>query len=194
MTQNIITAGAASDKLSHQGGDDGTLVIKVGPSGSKVDAISIASTGKVLFPTNPTPGFSAFSAVNRTIFTGVAQRQVFDVKEFDLTNAFDSTTNSRFQPLVAGYYQINFKGDAQDNSTGGVTLRSFIYKNGAAISSVASRDTSGQRVNLSQSRIVFLNGSTDYVEIYASTDGIGNATIFGAATGYNFSAFLLKAI
>ena len=32
---------------------------------------------------------------------------VFNAKEFDTANAFDSTTNYRFTPQVAGYYQFN---------------------------------------------------------------------------------------
>ena len=47
MAQTIITAGGASDTSSLESGNDGTLVLKVGPSGSKVNALSIDALGGV---------------------------------------------------------------------------------------------------------------------------------------------------
>jgi hypothetical protein len=49
MTQTIITAGDASAPLAFQGGDDGTLVIKTGAAGSKVNALSFAADGTPTF-------------------------------------------------------------------------------------------------------------------------------------------------
>lgn len=59
MTQNIITAGAATISSSFGGGNDGTLAIVVGPAGSQVTAISVDATGQVSLPTNTTNKLAA---------------------------------------------------------------------------------------------------------------------------------------
>lgn len=47
MTQNVITAGAATISSSFGGGNDGTLAIVVGPAGAQVTALSFAASGAV---------------------------------------------------------------------------------------------------------------------------------------------------
>jgi hypothetical protein len=49
MTQTIITAGDSSAPLAVQGGDDGTLVLKTGAAGSKVNAVVYAADGTPTF-------------------------------------------------------------------------------------------------------------------------------------------------
>lgn len=46
MTQTIITAAGASDALSLTPGNDGTLVVQVGPTGAKVNALSFDAAGQ----------------------------------------------------------------------------------------------------------------------------------------------------
>lgn len=53
MTQTIITAGDATvNNVAIQGGDDGTMVLKVGAAGSKVNALSFAADGTATFLRN----------------------------------------------------------------------------------------------------------------------------------------------
>ena len=47
MTQAKLTAGDAVGETVLTGGNDGTLVVEVGAAGSKVNAISVGSTGVV---------------------------------------------------------------------------------------------------------------------------------------------------
>jgi hypothetical protein len=56
LTQNIINAGGASDGFSQTGGNDGTLVVNVGPTGSKVAAMSFAADGTPTLVKGPTIG------------------------------------------------------------------------------------------------------------------------------------------
>ena len=70
-----------------------------GISTARVD--SVAGVGA-------TPAFSAKRTSNQAAgATGVYTKIQFNVEEFDTTNAFDSVTNYRFQPTVAGYYQMS---------------------------------------------------------------------------------------
>jgi hypothetical protein len=43
----VIKAGGANDALTITGGNDGALVLQTGPSGAKVDALTLSSTGTI---------------------------------------------------------------------------------------------------------------------------------------------------
>ena len=76
------------------------------------------------------PAFYAYqSASGQSITTSTYTKIVFDTKAFDTANAFDNTTNYRFQPTVAGYYQFNAVL-TPSSATSYTIVR--IYKNGSA--------------------------------------------------------------
>lgn len=102
---------------------------------------------------------------------------------WDTANCYD-TTNSRFTPNVAGYYLIS--GSVVYAST---TYRtgSFIYKNGAQYCPGNFATDNASTI----SALVYLNGSTDYVELWGFS-----ATTQNTQTGSNqsfFSGVLVRA-
>jgi hypothetical protein len=85
----------------------------------------------------------------------------FDVELFDTNNNFAS---SRFSPTAAGYYQLNYSVNYLGNATPNYGVISC-YKNGAEYS--RSTAVTGTSVyNLAGSTLVYLNGTTDYVEVF----------------------------
>jgi chemotaxis protein histidine kinase CheA len=138
------------------------------------------------------PAFSAYQSSVQTLSNLVETKITFDVEEFDTASCFAS---SRFTPNVAGYYQVNacVTAAAATSNAGGWTL---IRKNGGTVKAGGSgTGSSGQLYGgASVSALVYMNGSTDYIEIYFY--GAGQASTFGlaanAASTY-FQAALLKA-
>jgi hypothetical protein len=111
---------------------------------------------------------------------------------FDTNSNFD-TTNSRFTPTVAGYYQITGQVAFTGSSTG--YSGSAIYKNGSAVAygSVCPNNTSlgGQTTVTS---IIYFNGSTDYVELYGWQNSGGSLNT-QATSGQNYlTGTLVKAV
>lgn len=106
------------------------------------------------------PAFSAYQSSAQTLSSTTFTKIQLQTKEFDTASAFDNVTNFRFQPAVAGYYQIN--GSIQINvaATQVITL---LYKNGSIYKQGSNANSSGCAV---VSSIVYFNGSTDYVELY----------------------------
>jgi hypothetical protein len=99
---------------------------------------------------------------------------------FDTASAFDSTTNYRFTPQVAGYYQFNVTLGA----TATVALNyNFIqiYKNGVSNSAAVYSPYLGIFSYGSLSSLIYLNGSTDYIELYVLLDGTGTLSVYGGA-------------
>ena len=136
-------------------------------------------TGTVMVSGNM-PAFSAYSNTLQTITTGVFTKVQINTKVFDTATAYDATTNYRFTPLVAGYYQIN--GGVQYASAGTNQLV-MIYKNSAEF----YRGFQGSAVNMTVSGLVYMNGSTDYLELYTYATGGGTLQVASPYTYFNGS-------
>ena len=136
------------------------------------------------------PAFSAYNSTAQIISSGVWTKALFDTEEFDTNSNFSS---SRFTPTVAGYYQINYEVDvygAGSNVYGVVAL----YKNGISVkrgSGISA--TNPIEVYFVLSALVYMNGTTDYVEIYPNINSAGTITLNGGGpiAGY-FQGFLAR--
>jgi hypothetical protein len=135
------------------------------------------------------PAFSAYQSSTQTTTNATWTKIQLQTKEFDTASAFDNATNYRFTPLVAGYYQIQgiitFAGSGSN-----IYTTASIYKNGTAFKSnqVYGAYASGPII----SALVYLNGSTDYVELYGYQASGGNlGTTTGAANTY-FQASMVR--
>lgn len=135
------------------------------------------------------PAFSAYLGTNQSVTQNVWTKIQFNTEEYDTASVYDNITNFRFQPLVPGYYQVNASVDASGSVA--TTLQTMsIYKNGTANKTgESSRDSNGR---IGVSALVFLNGSTDYAEIYAYVTGTSTAWSNGQAQTY-FQASMVRA-
>jgi hypothetical protein len=106
------------------------------------------------------PAFSAYANAATSVANGTFTKILFAVEDFDTNNNFAS---SRFTPTVAGYYQINSTVNFESAAS---TMLAIIYKNGTAYKrGVFANGTALNNVTVSG--LVYCNGSTDYIEIYA---------------------------
>ena len=118
------------------------------------------------------PAFSATNSVNQTISAATWTKVQCDTEQFDTAGNFAS---NRFTPTTAGYYQISGITDI-DSSNATPYLYLILYKNGVAYQPFFV--FSGmQEVTSSGSVLVYFNGSTDYVELYARVSA-GTGTIY----------------
>jgi hypothetical protein len=108
------------------------------------------------------PAFSAYQSSAQTPSANTNTKLQFQTEEFDTNSNFDNATNYRFTPTVAGYYYVN--GALAVGSTA-CTMSTYIYKNGSMFKSGMQVPTSGIA---SVGALIYFNGSTDYVEMYAS--------------------------
>ena len=139
-------------------------------------ATGVAGTG---------PAFSAYQSTPQTLTSNTSTKIQFQTKEYDTANAFDATTNYRFQPTVAGYYAVNAAVNAAASYTTG---QAIIYKNGAVYKNgMVTGGVAGTTGTFAVACQVYLNGSTDYIECYAvfvngqSTGALSGSTYFQAS-------------
>jgi len=143
-------------------------------------AITIANTQ------NTGPAFSAYQSSAQTLSSGTFTKIQFQTKEYDTASCFDNTTNYRFTPNVAGYYQVN--ASVQINVTAS-SINIQLYKNGSVTKSL--QYSSPTTINgASGSALIYCNGSTDYIEVYAQL-GIGQALNPNSAYTY-FQASMIR--
>lgn len=138
------------------------------------------------------PAFSAWKGgTNQTGISSATWTKVtLGAEEFDTNSNFD-TSLARFTPTVAGYYQFNWQFDIGGVST---TLNLVdIYKNGARVKRSNGISVTNGENYVSGAAMVYLNGATDYVELYVYISGAG-ATVYGGAVEYSwFQGFLARA-
>ena len=142
------------------------------------------------------PAFRAWlynGGSNWSFSNGVITKIPFDTITFDTDSFFDNTTNYRFQPTIAGYYQITVNVYISYTSTGGAVPYAMIYKNGSEYArggQVYSAVSIYGGINVTD--IVYCNGSTDYVEGYVYYNSSNAFLPIGSS--YNFiSGVLVRA-
>jgi hypothetical protein len=126
------------------------------------------------------PAFSYYLGTTQTgITSAVFTKVLFNTQIFNATSSMFAS--SRFTPTVAGYYQINSNLNIGGALTGSLVS---IFKNGSRYADGTFFNTVSVNVLL-VSGIVYCNGSTDYIEIYAYLTGTGLEFTAGAATQFN---------
>ena len=150
-----------------------------------------AATGTVAVSGN-TPAFSAYANASQSVSSGVATKVSFQVEDFDTASAFDNTTNYRFQPTVAGYYQINTT--VRLSGTTPTNYNIYLYKTGSAYRTYASFNISAGSTTLivSASALVNLNGSTDYLEVWADITATSPTLSSNSINTSSFSGSLVR--
>ena len=146
---------------------------------------TILTTATAGVPVNG-PAFSAYQSSAQTLGSATLTKLQYQTEEFDTGNCFDSTTNYRFTPAVAGYYQVSAYFEVGVSPTG---MFLALYKNGAAVKR-GTNINSSFAFGVSLSALVYLNGSTDYIEMYGFL-GAGQLLAASASQNY-FQAFLAR--
>ena len=172
------------------GNTSGSITIS-SPDVSGSNTLSLpANTGTVL-TTGSTfagtgPAFSAYLGGNQSVSSGVFTKININTETFDTASCFDSTTNYRFTPNVAGYYQVN--ASVRFSGTNLTESSPAIYKNGAAVSFGPYAVVTGQSVLTSiATGLVYMNGTTDYLELYAYV--VGTSPVFSFINAANTALF-----
>ena len=150
-------------------------------------AAGIAGTG---------PAFSAYMNGSQNGISATTNTKVqFNATHFDTSSCFNTSTY-RFTPNVAGYYQISANANLQSTtSTDSVTLQ--LYKNGSLYKiSGSAKPAALTFATPTLSVLVYCNGSTDYLEIYAYLDVVTSGNLYapvGDTFRSQFSGCLVRA-
>jgi len=192
MASSISAGTTSGTALVHTADTTGALELKTnnGTVAVTIDASQNVTLAKGLtVGATAAPSFSAYATANQSLTTSVSTKVILNAEEWDTASAFDSTTNYRFTPAVAGYYHF----DAMCRVTSATAMTDTwiaLYKNGAVYKRSmefgnANVMTNGQIV---LSEMAYMNGSTDYIELYVLI--AGTSTSLDNTSGQPYAARL----
>ena len=165
-------------------GDTSGAITLAAPAVSGTNTATLpAATGTVMVSGNM-PAFNVTKSSGQSITGGVTTKVTFDTETFDTNNNFAS---DRFTPTAAGYYQINI--NLGFGTTG--SAQALLYKNGSQYyggTAVTYNASIGGVMPLSV--MVYMNGSTDYLEVY--TYSVLAISISAGSTNTQFSGSLVR--
>ena len=162
-----------------------------------------AGTSLVKVPAGGVPAFRAFlSGADQTTTSGLQGKVNLNGETFDVGGCFNNTASPvtlnglsvpaySFMPNVAGYYQLS--GSVSYGTSSMTRVFTSLFRNGAEL--VRGLDTSatfGSTAQMSFTDLVYLDGSTHYVDLRGYV--VGTTPVFYAGTAYTyFSGILIKA-
>jgi hypothetical protein len=170
---------------------DGTAKLSRGNVGATTqDVLTVGANGVVVLPNNIAPKFIVDLAVDQSLTSGVTTVVVWGTELYDTNNNFSS---NRFTPTVAGFYQINLA--LRVIATNLTQANTRVFKNGATI--IAGMTISGVTIstatNATAAGIVYMNGTTDYIEATVAVTGTSPKVEFNVSGANSFSASFLGA-
>lgn len=154
--------------------------------------ITSASTTAVAGGGGTYPAFSGYLSATQTISNNTATKIAIDTEYLDTNNNFN-TTNNRFTPTVAGNYLIEGTAAYSLGTLAAVSpLLLSVYKNGSEFRRINVNVSIGiAAIYISISAIVNMNGSTDYVELFAKQITGSDASLTSGSVHTNFQGTLL---
>ncbi len=161
---SLITKGNASGT--------GSVTLESPNTNSDFTATLPASTGTVMVSGNM-PAFSAYQGSTQVISSATWTKLQINTEEYDTASCFDTSTY-RFTPNVAGYY--HFTGQ-YDIATGSPTRAIIAVRKNNSGTRGNGNDIGLSTGNLSNgagmviSKIWYMNGSTDYAELFCYLTG-----------------------
>ena len=182
LTGKIANGTITLDDLSATGTKDATTFLR----GDN----SFASAGE-----SNTPYFRAYqSGTSQNLGSAGDWTKIqMNTETVDSASAYD-TTDYRFTPLKAGYYFISGAVVTYNSNYTYRWQQIAVYKNGSQYnrSTIDYNNSNCYGAGITVNALVYLNGSTDYVELYCRAYANGNTVgIDEASTSSYWSGFFL---
>lgn len=181
-----LKAGTATSGAVIDADTSGVLDLVSGSSGQYTATVP-QSSGTVMVSGNM-PAFSAYNNNSQSFANATLVKIQANIEDFDTNSCYDNTTNYRFTPTVAGYYQAT--ASVAFNTMTGVAFTQ-VYKNGSSYVGGNLVQVTANGPGVTGGGLVYLNGTTDYLEFYgfqASTGAVNSAN----ATTLKCQAFLVR--
>lgn len=167
-------------KVQLQGNVNGTGIFTIASPNSNTDRTLTLpdNTGTILtnastITQNGGPTFSAIAGAGTSLSANTSTKVNFSNEQWDTANCYDTST-SRFTPNVAGYYQISSTVRADITANG--VLHIYLQKNGADTYVGDFISVTSSQAASTGSWLVYLNGTTDFVQISAYVSVAGTTT------------------
>jgi len=140
------------------------------------------------------PMFYAYLSPSQAVASSTYTKVQYNTEVFDTNNYYDSSTNYRFTPLIAGKYLVFYTIGLESADANATSAFANLYLNGSVITNSPRFDCSAfTRISAgAANHIVDMNGTTDYLEVFGYINGGGAEFNVGSRQTY-FGAYRLGA-
>lgn len=158
------------------------------------DAITITSDGVASFSNIPLLSVHRSSGTgNQTVTNNVNTKVQFDTVAIDTDSWWDAA-NYRYVPQIPGYYRFDYSVGL--NGTSVTILQSSLQKNGVTqnfgVRLLGTLSTTSAGMNADSSILVFMNGTTDYVEVFGQVNAASGTSFYGSLASTYLQAQLIQ--
>ncbi len=151
----VATNGITNSMLAQAPAD----TIKGNGTGATADVTDLTAADVVSLIDGQFPKVRAHQTTAQSLANATWTKITLDTVDFDTNSNFAS---SRFTPTIAGYYRVT--GSVFFTGTSSSPIAVAVYKDGSNV----SQGQGGNAIDiLKTSDLIFMNGSTDYLELYA---------------------------
>ena len=173
--------------------------------GANTVTSNLTVTGTFNYPRANTtlPAFRAYGSVVPSIPSSTFTAIPYNIVEFDTNGCFNPTSQPLYlngiytpawswAPNVPGYYQINAAVSATSNSTAGSLVYTNIYKQNNIVAQGSSALSSLTNSQPWCGTVLFMNGVSDYVSIYAWQNSGGALAVGSPQNTVSFNGCFLR--
>jgi hypothetical protein len=189
ITNSMATEIAAKGDLIAGTGSQTFDNLTVGANNTVLTADSTTATGlKWAAPAATSgPTFRVYRGTTDQTFSAATSTKVqFNEETWDTDNCFDSTTNYRFTPNKAGYYQISCTLLIFGNS-GAEVIMQFRTNNVETALAYDNTMSTLTYQTINADTLQYFNGTTDYADVWAYVSAgspkIDSAPVYSYFTG-----------
>ena len=171
ITNSMATAIDAKGDLIVGTGADAFSRLAVGATNGMVLTVDSAEATGLKYATpagSSGPTFQAQRTGDQGIAAGTWVKVQLGTENWDSDSCYDPTTNYRFTPNKAGYYQCNMNVRFGIDNGGQITAANFYFNGSTQLVYGWCNNTSGTTTSIIDgSGLIYFNGSSDYLELYA---------------------------
>ena len=177
------------DKIDPQSGTS----LEIGSSGDTITipaGATITNNGtQTGFGGVNTPAFSAYLSSIQSISNSTTTTILYNAEQVDTDNCYDTSTG-RFTPTTAGKYFVTFSAIGQTGQNSNADfIFGYIKKNTTTVgyTIVDFRANPGRAASITNSAIVSMNGTTDYLltQIYVTGNFSGSGLQVDVNSNFN---------
>jgi hypothetical protein len=192
---SILKVDTIQDQSGNNIINENADTITIGASG---DTVTIPSGASLTVPNGGLsgqnyPAFEAQGGAEQTAVDNVWTKLNMNTEAFDTDSMYDTSTY-RFTPTVAGKYFVYGQVGIYSNTNYQLQIPNIaIYKNGSVFKYSANNEGNTNYPNertLNITTVLEMNGSSDYVELYARGNVISGVPVFETVGNIsNFGAY-----
>lgn len=143
--------------------------------------VSFIYNGAVFISVNSEKiGFWATNTSDQNIGNATITKINLQTAFFNYGNFFNTST-SKFTPLSAGKYLVGYGAEGVDAVIATQSISAFLFINGSSLKEIRQPYFDNGNAMVSDTIILNMNGTTDYLELYARVSGSGATSIRGGS-------------